>query len=158
MAGKVTDVEKVEICRRLDAGESLGEISKATGRGRSTVRRIALAHGWTPSEAARAATENAVRAHSAYSAERRATLAARFTEAAEKLLDQLDEPHLAFNFGGKDNTYEEHELPKPPVDAQRQLVQAAREAMRTVLDIDRHDNRAEDGLAAVDEWLRHLTQ
>lgn len=47
-------------------------------------------------------------------------------------------------------------MAEPPVEAKRQLVQAAREALRTVLDIDRHDNRNDEGLAAVDAWLRDI--
>ena len=44
----------------------------------------------------------------------------------------------------------------PPVDATRAMVQSVRDLVRTVLDIDRHDNRHEDGLSAVDQWLRGI--
>jgi len=36
------------------------------------------------------------------------------------------------------------------------MVQSVRDLVRTVLDIDRHDNRHEDGLSAVDQWLRGI--
>lgn len=76
--------------------------------------------------------------------------------AVEKLVSELEGEYLVFNFGGRDNTYAEHLLAAPPVEAKRALMATVRDAMRTVLDIDRHDNRNEEGLAAVDSWLRDI--
>lgn len=151
MHNPVTDDERKRIAQLLTEGHSYRAIAEETGRGRSTIARVAKAIGH------RAGQSNLARAHearSAYSAERRALLAARFTEEAEQLLDQLHQEHRAFSFGGRDNVYTEQLLPEPDIAGKRQLVQAAREAMRTVLDIDRHDNRADErGAAEVDRWL-----
>lgn len=160
MATPISDDERNHIIDLINQGLTRNQIAETSGRGQATITRIAASIGHNFLAAADQRTQTSLtRAHearSAYSAERRALIAARLTVEAERLLDQLHEEHLAFNFGGKDNTYEEHRLVEPPVDAKRQLVQAAREAMRTVLDIDRHDNRQEEGLAAVDEWLRGM--
>lgn len=153
MPKPLTDAQRQEVVDLLPSGKSCNEIARITGRGTTTVSRIAasVGHEWGQS--------NVVRAHEArkaYGAEARATLAARLHDAAGKLIDQLDQPHLVFNFGGRDNTYEEHTLDEPDVASKLNLIRGVREAMRTVLDIDRHDNRAEDGLAAVDAWLRSM--
>ena len=153
MPRKITDDEHTRIVELLGEGHSHATIGRQIGRSASTVGNIARSIGH------RSGQTNLARAHearSAYCAERRASLAARFTEECEELLEQLHRPHLAYNFGGKDNTYEEHELSEPGVAEKRMLIQAAREAMRTVLDIDRHDNRADVGGAAVDQWLRDI--
>lgn len=44
---------------------------------------------------------------------------------AEKMLDHLDGPYLVYAFGGKENTYSEHELDRPPVEVQRTAVTTA---------------------------------
>lgn len=151
MANPLTPDERTQIADMLKAGHSYTHIANTVGRSRGTVGNIARSIGHT------AGKTNLSRAHearSAYCAERRALLASRLTEEAEKLLDQLHQPHVAYNFGGKDNTYVEHEMSEPGVLEKHKLVQAAREALRTVLDIDRHDNRADDrGTAEVDRWL-----
>jgi DNA-binding CsgD family transcriptional regulator len=153
MAKPLTTDERQQIEQLLAEGKSYREIAETVGRSHGTIGKIARTIGHHSGQT------NLARAHearSAYCAERRAVLAARFTEECERLLDELRAPYVAFNFGGKDNTYAEHELAEPDVQAKRLLIQAAREAMRTVLDIDRHDNRAEEGAAAVDDWLRSM--
>lgn len=159
-SGRVSDAERAQILAWLDEGLSRNEVAKRSGRSNDTVSKIARSVGHDFLAAAddrtRAALDRAHEARSAFCAERRATIAARLTDEAEKLLDQLHEPHVAFNFGGKENTYAEVTHPEPPVDAKRALIQSTREAMRTVLDIDRHDNRADEGAAAVDGWLRSI--
>lgn len=153
MAKPLTDTERERIADLCRQGKTCTAIAREVGRSPDTISRIArqIGHRFGHTNAARARE-----ARSAYSAERRAELAARFTEEAERLLDQMHQPHLAFNFGGKDNDYNERTLPEPPVEAKRMLMQAAREAIRTVLDIDRHDNRADHGASVVDDWLRSV--
>lgn len=56
---------------------------------------------------------------------RRAELETRFLDEAANLLDQLHEPHLVYSFGGRENTYAEHELDAPDVAAKRALIAAA---------------------------------
>ncbi len=153
MAAPVTDTERDQIIALIESGKSARDIAKQTGRSTSTISNIAKSIGH------RFAQSNLARAHearSAYSAERRAELAARATERAEQMLAKMEGEYLVFNFGGKDNDYNEHTLEQPPTEALRSMAQTFRDLMRTVLDIDRHDNRADDGIAAVDQWLRGL--
>ena len=153
MAKPLDDDERQRIVDLLQQGKSARDIAADVGRSADTVSRVARSIGH---RFGRTNLTHAREARSAYSAERRATIAARATEEAEKLLEQLGRRHVAFNFGGRDNSYEEHEFDEPPVDAKLTIVRAFREAMRTVLDIDRHDNRNDEGLAAVDQWLRNI--
>jgi hypothetical protein len=153
VAKPLTADERADIIALLGEGLSANEIARRTRRSTSTVSGIAktIGHRFGQSNVA-----HAHEARSAYSAERRAELAARATVEAERLLDRMSGSYVVFNFGGRDNTYEEHTFTEPPVDAMLNLMRAFREAMRTVLDIDRHDNRNDEGLAAVDQWLRDI--
>ena len=153
MAKPLSQEERDEIIELLPTGKSAREIAALTGRSKDTVSKIALSVGHV------FGGKNMERAHaarSAYCAERRALIAAQLTERAEALLAEMDKPFIAFSFGGKDNDYNEHRFEAPPVDAKFTLIRAAREAVLTVLDIDRHDNRNDENLSAVDEWLRSI--
>lgn len=153
MPAKISDAERQAIVDLLPSGMSAAKIAKQVGRSIQTVSRIAQAEGhrWGDTNLA-----HAHEARSAYSAERRAEIAARFTEECDRLLDELHGEYLVFNFGGKDNTFEERTLVEPPTEAKRQLIQAAREAMRTVLDIDRHDNKGDTVGSAFDAFLERM--
>lgn len=153
MAKPLDDDERQRIVQLIESGKGCAETAKLVGRSPDTVSRIARSIGWT------FGVTNLARAHearSAYSQDRRAQIAARATERAEEMLEKMSGAYLVFNFGGRDNTYEEHTLDAPPTEAQRAMAQTFRDLMRTVLDIDRHDNRADEGLSAVDEWLRGI--
>ena len=152
----VTDDERAAIADAIQTGRSYADIARQFGRGTGTVARIAKSIGWTVEQSTALRTRKANEGRSAYSAEKRAELAAKATERAEQMLAKMEGEYLVFNFGGKDNDYNEHTLEHPPTEALRSMAQTFRDLMRTVLDIDRHDNRAEDGLAAVDQWLRGL--
>lgn len=152
MAAPLTDDERQRIVDLCGQGLSCAAVAKQVGRSPDTVSRVARAAGH------RFGHTNAARARetrSAYCAERRAAIAARITEEVEAMLDDLHGEFLVHNFGGKDNTYAEHTLDEPPVEAKRAIIQAVREGMRTVLDISRHDEKADEGASDVDDWLRH---
>lgn len=119
---RLTDDERARIHTMHAAGQSLGHIATELGRSKSTVSKFARDHGltWGTDRTAKATD-----AKVASNREKRATLETRFLDEAAKLLDQLHEPFVAFNFGGKDNTYAERELPEPDVKAKQTLIQAA---------------------------------
>jgi len=149
-APPVTDAEKARIRALHEQGLNCAQIAAETGRSKSTVTRQCQAMGLRFD---REQTKAATAAKVADSAARRAETSRRFLEKTNELLDQMDQPHTAFNFGGKDNTYEEHEFDKPPVDALRTLMQAAGQAFDKHLAQDRHDSGGEEGGSAVDRWL-----
>jgi hypothetical protein len=146
----ISDDKRQRIIQLCEAGNSARSIATDVNVSVSTVSNVAKSIGH---RFGRSNLAHAQEARSAYSAERRAGIAARLTEETERLLDELHGEYLVFNFGGRDNTYEEHTLSEPPTEAKRALMQTIRDAMRTVLDIDRHDNKGDGNLSAVDEWL-----
>lgn len=105
-------------------GQGLGcnAIARELGVAASTISTWAKGEGLSFE---RGQTELAVRARSIDLAETRTLLAQKMAVAASDLLDQLDGPYLVWNFGGKDNTYEEHLLDSAPVDVVRSAVTTA---------------------------------
>jgi predicted transcriptional regulator len=73
----------------------------------------------------RSQTALAVRAHVIDLAEARTLLAQKMAVAASDLLDSLDGKYLVYSFGGRDNTYNDHELDRPPVEVIRNAVTTA---------------------------------
>lgn len=64
----------------------------------------------------------------------------------------MEAPSVIYNFGGKDNTYNEKQVSRPPVADQRQLATIAAIALDKHKMLDNYD--AQQGLAsAVDDWL-----
>lgn len=150
MAKAVDEDERQRIIAAFDTGATCNAIAKEFKRSPDTISRIAASVGFQFGHT------NLARAHeakSSYGAEARARLAQLATERAVTALERMEGRYLVFNFGGRDNTYEEHELSEPPVEALRGLAATVRDLVRTVLDVDKHDNRSGEDLVAVDAWL-----
>jgi hypothetical protein len=81
----------------------------------------------------RSKIEAATRARLSDLAERRALLAEDLMSDAEKLRAQMWEPTTVYSFGGKDNTYEEHEFDQAPAAEKRALMSTAGMAIDRVL-------------------------
>lgn len=118
----------------------------------STVTKIAQEVGHVFD---RTATKHATAAAVVDNKARRAAISRKFLEKADKLLDQMEQPHLVFSFGGKDNSYNERTLDAPPTADIRNLMTSAAIAFDKHMAADRHDSD-DQGLAAVDEWLRTM--
>lgn len=155
-APRLTDAERERIATLLLEGKSYGAIAKDTGRSVGAISRVAKSLGHTASGASAVRTEKAREARKAFSAERRAEQMEALSAEFDRLLGDMRTETKVFNFGGKDNTFRSKVLTEPPTDAKRALMQSARDAMRTMLDVDRHDNKADDGASAVDAWLREI--
>lgn len=106
----------------------------------------------------RAQTKIATEARVADMAAMRAATSRRFLDECNRLLDQLHKPHTAYAFGGKDNDYNEHEFPEPPVDAKKTLITAAAIAFDKHIAQDRHDATGADGASSVDAWLAAMIE
>jgi len=136
------------------AGLSLRVCATRMGRSTSGVsdhaKRIGLS--WDRSKT-KAATDARVADNKA----RRAALESTLLVKADQLIAQIDAPHVVFNFGGKDNTYEEHLLKKPPTSDIRNLMQSAGIAIDRSLKLADHDGTGGDNAAAVDRWLTFMT-
>ncbi|MFA5608531.1 MAG: helix-turn-helix domain-containing protein [Leucobacter sp.] len=114
---------KRALLRKLHAKEmSVRAIAEELGVSRSTVSRWAKEEGLA-FDRSRTALANA--AQSIDLAAGRQRLAEKMLHRAEQLLDSLDKPYLVYSFGGRDNTYSEHTLNKPPVEVIRNAVTTA---------------------------------
>lgn len=140
-ARPVTARERARILKLAEEGMSCGKIAKQLGRSPDTISRIAREAGHTWGNTNLAKAHEAARA---YGAEARARTAAKLHAEADRLIADLHKPHVTFKIGGKDNVYTEHQLPEPDVEAKFTIIRAAAQAMRTVLEIDSHDNRSQD--------------
>lgn len=137
--------------RRLHAeGKSRNDIARLTGRSGRTVSRIAerLSLSFERGEMVRVATE----ARKTDAKARRAAIAQALLEDAEKLRLQLWKPALVYNFGGRDNTYEERTLDQPTFSDQRNIMQAIGVALDRAVKLDAYD-KAEGLGADIDVWL-----
>jgi len=113
-------------------------------RGRSSVDRR-LRHLNLGTAATRTGTMAATAANMATAANRRAALELSLLVDAERLRLQMFAPTVAFNFGGKDNSYAEVNLDQPIMGDQLKLMQAIGIAVTHSLKIADHD--ADTGIA-----------
>lgn len=155
VAGRPLSPEtRAAILADIDRGLGRNLIARTHNVAVGTVTAIAQAEGRT-NAFDRSAKWKATEAARADNAALRATTSRRFLEEANKLLDQLHEPHLAFHFGGKDNTYAEALHDEPPVEAKRNLMVAAAVAFDKHLKADAHD--ADEGNAGGRALIKALS-
>jgi hypothetical protein len=142
--GPLTTHELDQLRAGHTAGKSLTAIAAEMGRSKGTLAKHAKRMGldWN-----RDATAKATEAKTQDNRSKRATLESRLLDEAGLLLDDLHKPHLAYNFGGKDNTYAEHQLPEPDIAGKRALITAAGQAIDRALKLAEVD-RASTGAVA----------
>lgn len=88
-------------------------------------------------------------------AAQRAELSQRLLDEARRALDDMHRPAKIYNFGGKDNTYNERTVDEPPVGDRRQLATIAAITLDKHRMLDGYDtDRA--AASAVDDWLGHV--
>ncbi|MDT9688184.1 hypothetical protein Q5762_07410 [Streptomyces sp. P9(2023)] len=145
---RVTEEDEQRVRELHAQGLGRNEIARQIGRGQRTVSVIAARLNLSFD---RTATEEATRARIADLAEKRTILADAFTDDALRLSAQVWEPATVFNFGGKDNTYEEREVPEPPAADKRALMAAATNAAAQSLRLvpPAADTGAEDAVSVV---------
>lgn len=118
----VTDEEREQVRALHAEGHGRNEIARRIGRSQRTISLLAAAMHLTFD---RTATEEATRARRADLAERRVILAEALQSDAEQLTEQMWQPATIYNFGGKDNTYEEKHVDQPPTLDKKNLMLAA---------------------------------
>jgi transposase-like protein len=134
-----TDTDQARLLELHAAGQSLHSIAKQLGRSKETISRKATAAGLTWDRTRTAAAAQAVTIDNKA---RRAALESKLLAKADDLINAIDSPFLAFSFGGKDNTYNEHHLDRPPTSDIRNLMQSAGIAIDRSLKLADHDSGA----------------
>lgn len=149
---RIPDDKRAAIEADIRAGQkSRNQIARDHDVSVGSVTNIAKGLGLTTAFD-RSATKNATKAAQLDAKARRAVLQHRFLDRAERALDDMERAHLVFNFGGKENTYAEHLLDRPPTGDQRNLMIIAATGLDKSIAIDRHDADTMAN-AAVDTWL-----
>lgn len=123
--------------RRLHAtGKSLHAIAQEMSRSKGTISRKAADLGLTWD---RAQVAKATEAHRVDARARRQAITTKLYDKAEQLLEQIDQPHIVFSIGGKDNVYTEHTLDRPPTGDIRNLMLSVTAALQRALDLEKYD-------------------
>lgn len=147
----ITDQDRQQVAELHAAGRSRNQIAREIGRAASTVSKIAAAFD-PPLSFERERTQKATAAKVADAKARRAALALALLGDAERLRRQMWAPATIYNFGGKDNDYNERAVDKPPFADQLKIMQT------TGLAVDRHVRLVElDADAGVDDAKSMLT-
>jgi predicted transcriptional regulator len=118
----------------------------------SSVSGIAKDAGLTFERATATASATAARQHDLKV--RRLELIDELMSKAADHLVAIDQPFLAFSFGGKENTYAEHELDRPPTGDILNLHRAASIALKDARELIRDDD--DEGVAEAESMLMNL--
>lgn len=130
MAGRPITARDRRRLKELHAeGLSRNEIARRMNRAASTVSKLAAEMGL---DFDRSRTQAGTAARHADAKARRARLALDLVADAERLRKQMWNPCTIHNFGGKENTYNSHDLDQPLFADQLKIMQA------TGLAVDKH--------------------
>lgn len=143
-APPLTEAERQRILDLHAAGKSRNDIAADVNRSGAVVSRVVKEAGLSFD---RASTHAATQARKVDLAAKRAELRAKLLNRADEFIEQMDKPAVVFNFGGKDNTFEQRRLNRPPVKDIRDLMQSASIAITAELRIAQADNDQGDAAA-----------
>lgn len=118
-------------------GLSRNAIGKQLGRSGRTISRIAAEQGLSFERAG--ATAAATAAKIADGQARRARLQVEALDAAQRLIGQMFAPTKVFNFGGKENDYNERQHDEPPFVDKRNIATALKALADTALKLAEYD-------------------
>jgi len=149
-----TDEERQQVRELHAQGMGRNEITRETGIHQKRVTAIAAEQGLSFSNKARTAVATRVRKIDA--ASRRAKLQEQYLESAERLMGQMFAPSLVYNFGGRDNTYEERTHTEPTFGDKRSIAVAVQSLTHAALRLAEYDRASESGNETGRSMLRDL--
>lgn len=136
----------------ISAGMPRNAIARELQIAPSSVSKIATEEGLSFDRANQTASATAARQHDLKV--RRLELIDELMAKAADHLVAIDQPFLAFNFGGKENDYNEHELERAPTGDILNLHRAASLAMKDARELIRDDD--DQGVAEAESMLMNL--
>ncbi|WP_327671839.1 MULTISPECIES: helix-turn-helix domain-containing protein [unclassified Streptomyces] len=149
---KVTDEERAEIIRLHGQNVGRNEIARRIGRAQRTVSIVCAEEGLVFDISM---TEDATRHRVAQLAALRAETAVDLHVDALRLSQQMWEPSVVYNFGGKDNTFRQHAVEELSAMDKRSLMAAAgmalEKSMKLVPPAD--DSGAEDARSMLGQLM-----
>ncbi|MGW1151982.1 helix-turn-helix domain-containing protein [Streptomyces rubiginosohelvolus] len=159
MGRPITDTDRRAVRRHHAAGLSRNAIAKKIGRSASTVSKIASEFEPPLSfdRAAEVATATAVR--KADLDQRRTEMAHRLHDVAERELGKMTEPHVYWDWGGKDHDYDERTQPEPtPADRRTMMATAGAALDRSLKLLPPKTDPGEQGRSVVGELMAGLAR
>lgn len=150
---RLSDDDIAKIREMAAAGKGRNEIAREVGCSYASVTKWAKREGDDEVFVRGPGVIAATAAKVADAKARRADLQLKLLEDAERLRQQLFKPAFAFNFGGKENTFESKTIPEPTFADKRNIVQAVTTAVNASIRIDEHDKAS-----GVDEQKAALTE
>ncbi|OAR22377.1 hypothetical protein A8W25_22245 [Streptomyces sp. ERV7] len=159
MARPIDDRDREQVRKLHATGKARNEIARAINRSPSTVSKIAAAFDppLTFDRAAEVAVATQVRR--ADLAARRADLAITLHDVAERELGRLTEPHLYFEWGGKDHTYAEKWQDEPtPADRRTMMATAGAALDRSLKLAPPRDEAGERSRSVIGRIMEGLAQ
>lgn len=136
----VSQEERERIVAALRANPNAYAAAKQFGRARSTILGIAKTEGI---DLDRSATKSATEARRAEAAASRARLAELILDDVHRLREQLWKPCIVYSFGGKENTYNEHELDRPDFRGQQAIMTSVGIGVDKLVALERIDSTSE---------------
>lgn len=136
-----TEAEDQQLRDLAALGRPISEMATATDRHKSSVKRRLDRLGI---HGDRTQTAAATKAKVTDAKAKRAALEVALLEDAEEMRRRMFAPTTVYNFGGKDNTFNEREVSEPPHADKLKLMQAAGIAVDRSLKISVHDSGADE--------------
>lgn len=145
---RVTDDERARIVELVRGGMPRNAVAREVGRSPSTVSAVAQREGLSFDRSEVAA---ATAARQEDNRDKRSRLQELLLDDALRMREQLWEPALVYNFGGKDNTYEERTLARPDFAGQATIMRAVGVAIDKSVRLAEVDSgrQSADGAASV---------
>ncbi|MBG0560713.1 helix-turn-helix domain-containing protein [Actinoplanes aureus] len=134
----VTSQERRRVAELHAEGKSRNAIAAELGRSGRTISKICAEHH-PPLTFERTRTAAATAAKKADGAARRAELQLNALDAAGKLMGQMFAPTVVYNFGGKENDYNERSVNEPPFRDKRDIATAIKALADTALKLAEYD-------------------
>ncbi|MFI7547222.1 helix-turn-helix domain-containing protein [Actinoplanes sp. NPDC049599] len=134
----VTAEDRRRVAELHAQGLSRNAIATQLGRSGRTISRIAAEHE-PPLTFERTRTAAATAAKVADGAARRAQLQLDALDSAGRLMGQMFAPTVVYNFGGKENDYNERSVEEPPFRDKRDIATAIKALADTALKLAEYD-------------------
>jgi len=144
---------RARIIELIESGLSRNAVAREVKVSPSTVTKVA-GECDPPLVFDRSMSAAAVAAQQADAKARRVSLQSSLTSKAEDFIASLDDEFLVFNFGGKDNAYEEHLLAAPPTSDILNLMKSTSLALKEARDLRKDDD--DEGVGEAESLLMNL--
>jgi hypothetical protein len=154
----INDTERDQVRQLHAEGLTRNKIAGRIGRSTWTVTKIARQLGLSFDRANDPGLVRAQQARVADARARRATLQLTALGNAQQLAEAMFSPVVAYNFGGKDNTFNSHEMDEPSHRDKRDLAVAIQALTNSAIRLAEHDSGADLGgvVSLLDQLGRSL--